>query len=62
MSSATDAPTEGLDEWPTFQYEFAYDERRHPSEVTIFDTDAEDVTGAWLTADLETAIDMEAWL
>lgn len=53
-------PDDEVDEYPTFELEYAYDDRECPAEVTLFSTRAEDdLVGAWLSADVDTAVPLE---
>ncbi len=48
----------GLDALPRFALDFAVDDPHAPSEVTLYDPLAEDVTTSWLTVDAAVAIDL----
>ncbi|MDZ7702406.1 MAG: hypothetical protein U5J98_10290 [Halobacteriales archaeon] len=50
------APT--LDALPRFELDYGVDDRHEPTEVTIYDPLAADVTTSWLTADAAAAVDL----
>ncbi|WEL19634.1 hypothetical protein [Candidatus Nanohalococcus occultus] len=45
-----------------YELERRLDDPDDPSEVTIYDPDADNLTTTWLTADLEVAVDLEETL
>lgn len=47
------------DGWPVFDLGFRYDERDDPSEVTVYDTGAEDITTSWITASVEDTVALD---
>ena len=51
------APT-GLDPLPSFALDFGVDDPHDPSEVTVYDPLAEDVTTSWLTIEAAAAVDL----
>lgn len=49
-----------LESLPEFALDYGVDDRREPTEITIYDPLAEDVTTRWLTVDAAGAIDLAA--
>jgi hypothetical protein len=49
---------ESLNRLPDFDLEYGVDDRQEPTEVTVYDPGAEDVTTSWLSADAATAVDL----
>ena len=45
-----------LADWPVFDCDYSYDERYHPSEVTIFPKTNAGLMTQWITADLEDTV------
>lgn len=45
---------------PEFELDYGVDDRHEPTEITIYDPLAEDVTTRWLTVDTASAIDLAA--
>lgn len=48
--------TDGL---PTFDLEFKYDDHDEPGAVTVFDSDAEEITTAWISAAVDDAVSLD---
>lgn len=61
MSTTEPVPVrleEALNRLPAFDLEYGVDDRQEPTEVTIYDPGAEDVTTNWLSADAAAAVDL----
>lgn len=48
-----------LAEYPTFALAYGVDDASCPSEVTVFEPDAEDVSTRWISVDAAHAIPLE---
>lgn len=46
------------DDLPTFQLDYGVDDHREPTEITVYDPLAEDVTTHQLTVDAASAVDV----
>jgi hypothetical protein len=58
MSGAEAVPG-ALDDLPSFELDYGFDDPDHPTEVTIFAPDAESVTTSWLSIDAAHAVSIE---
>lgn len=61
MSASEPSPVRlpaALDVLPTFDLDYGVDDRREPTEITIYDPLAEDVPTHWLTVDVASAVDL----
>lgn len=57
--STTDT-TLPVTEYPTFELVYYYDDAEAPSEITVFDPEADDITTEWITAATEDAVDLDS--
>lgn len=46
------------DRLPAFELDYGVDDHRQPTEITVYDPLAADVTTRWLTVDAASAIDL----
>lgn len=51
-------PETTLGELPSFTLEFGVDDLDEPTEVTVYDSTGPDPTTTWLSADVDTAVDL----
>lgn len=51
--------TANLEELPTFDLRYLYDDTETPSELTIFSPDMETLTTSWITIDASHAVPLE---
>ena len=56
MSTSRHRP--GKDEFPSFELEWYVDDADEPNAVTVFDPDPNDIVTNWITADVDTAVDV----
>ena len=57
--STTEAVRGGLDELPTFDLDFGFDDPDEPGEVTIFAPDSGAITTTWLSIDVRFAVSLD---
>ena len=48
-----------IDDLPTFELDYGFDDPNDPRELTIFAPDAESVTTSWLSIDARFAVPIE---
>lgn len=61
MSTAERTPAQlpaALGGFPQFELDFGVDDEHEPTEITIYDPLAEDLTTFWLTIDAASAVDL----